>query len=105
LEHAFKTQVLINHGRGNTRSNFIGRGKNSNRGGRTIPSNTSENWSGRGNNKVSTQNQPQGQRYDTSSFQCHSCNKYGHYLNGCKNKQYDSWKKKCKFYQRKPKSR
>jgi hypothetical protein len=97
LEHAFKTQVLINHGRGRGRSNFIGRGRNSNRGGRTIPSNTSGNSSGRGNNQISTQNQPQGQRYDKSSVQCHYCKKYGHYLNECRKKQYDSRQQNANF--------
>ena len=66
LDHAFKTLVLIKHGRGRRISTFICRGINSNRGGRTITSNTSRNSSGRGNNQISTQNQHQGQRYDKS---------------------------------------
>jgi len=69
LDHAFKTLVLIKHGRGRGRLVFICRGINSNRGGRTITSNTSGNSSGRGNNQISTQNQPQGQRYDKSWVQ------------------------------------
>ncbi|XP_057826189.1 uncharacterized protein LOC131037941 [Cryptomeria japonica] len=65
LEHAFKTQVSISHGRGRGRTNFRGRGRNSYRGGRGSPSNSSgrgsspSSSSGRGNYQTSTQNQLQ----------------------------------------------
>lgn len=103
LEHAFKTQVSISHGRGRGRTNFRGRGRNSYRGGRGSPSNSSgrgsspSSSSGRGNYQTSTQNQPQSQRYDKSSVQCHYCKKFGHYINECRKKQYDSRKQSTNF--------
>ncbi|XP_059073703.1 uncharacterized protein LOC131874377 [Cryptomeria japonica] len=103
LEHAFKTQVSINHGRGKGRTNFRGRGRNSYRGGRGSPSNSNgrgsspSSSSGRGNYQISTQNQPQSQRYDKSSVQCHYCKKFGHYINECRKKQYDSKQQSANF--------
>lgn len=79
LEGAFKTQVSISHGRGSRRTNFRGVGRNSSRGERGGPSNSSgrgsnpSSSSGRGNYYTSTQNQPQSQRYEKSSIQCHYC--------------------------------
>jgi hypothetical protein len=69
---------------------MIVRGRNLNIGGRTNPSNTRGNSSGRGNNQISTQNQYQGQWSDKSSIKCHYCKKYGHYIHECRKKQYDS---------------
>lgn len=89
MEHAFKSQVSIRHGRGRGRSYFRGRGRNFYKGGRSNPS----SLSGRGNNQNSSQNpsqnQSQGKRYDKSQIQCHYYKKYGHYLNECRKKQYD----------------
>ena len=97
LEHAFKRQVSISHDRGMGRTHFRGRGGNSNRGGRR----SSSSSSGRGIIHNSTQNafqnQPQGQRYDKSSIQCHYCKKFEHYLNGCRKKQYDSKQQSAYF--------
>ena len=97
MEHAFKTQVLISHGRGRGRTNCKGRGRNSNIVGRSNPSSSS----GRGINHNSTQNifqnQPQGQRYDKSSIQCHYCKKFEHCSNECRKKRYDSRQKSVIF--------
>ncbi|XP_057857947.2 uncharacterized protein LOC131067029 [Cryptomeria japonica] len=103
LEHAFKTQVSISHDRGRGRTNFRGRGRNAYRDGRGSPSNSSgrgsspSSSSGRGNYQKSTQNQLQSQRYDKSSVQCHYCKKFGHYINECRKKQYDSRQQSANF--------
>jgi len=91
MEHAFKSQVSINHGRGR------GRGRNSYRGGISNPSSSS----GRGNNQNSSQNssqnQAQSQSYDKSLVQCHYCKNYCHYSNECGNKQYDNREQNANF--------
>lgn len=97
LEHAFKSQVSISHGRGRGRSNFRGRGRNFHRGRGGSPSSSS----GRGSSQYSCQNPSQNhlqiQRYDKSQVQCHYCKKFGHYMNECRKKQYDSRQQNANF--------
>eukprot|EP00253_Pinus_taeda_P036606 PITA_36606 len=89
LEHAFKTQVSFRQGRGRGRSYARGRGRSPHRGGTNSPSSSSGRGSNQNPSQGPSQNQAQGQRYDKSQVQCHYYKKYGHYINECRNKQYD----------------